>query len=251
MVGNNRMAAASENTPAVKTKDFIETFAAMMDAYPAAGLREIIRMIPDGLFVGTGLFSILSQNYSVAILFLTIFETLLITVGLQNLFGYISLPDLLPKAEALGQKCVSGFQSPTLNTLSIFFKMGVVSSFPSPPIFVYMTSCIYILSCAQQFFPEMEELGPGFSTRFYIGLILSILALLIISIFRLLTGCDTMGAIAFSIIAGLVLGIVLCFQNKTIFGKEAINLMGIPYFTNTAADGKPIYICPKNLVPRQ
>ena len=246
---NSRMASVAENTSATKTKDFIEKFAAMMDAYPAAGLREIIRMIPDGLFVGTGLFALISQNYAVAILFLTILETLLITVGLQSLFGYISLPDVLPSAASLGRNCVSGFQSPTLNTLSIFFKMGVTSAYPSPPIFVYMTACIYILACMQQFFPEMEELGPGFSTRYYVGLILSTLMLLIISIFRLLTGCDTWGVIAFSIISALILGVVLCFQNKTVFGKEAINLMGIPYFQNTTADGKPIYICPKNLVP--
>ena len=223
----------------------------MMDAYPGAGLREVIRLIPDGLFVGTGLFSLMSQNYPVAMLFLTIFETLLISVGLQNLFGYISLPDVLPNAEAVGSKCVSGFQSPTLQTMSIFFKMPVTSAYPSPPIFVFTTACMYVLSCMQQFIPEMEGLGPGFSSRFYLGIILSSIVLAIVSIYRFITKCDTMGVILVSILSGFVLGLTLCYQNKTLFGKEAINLMGIPVFINTTVDGKPIYICPQNLVPAQ
>jgi hypothetical protein len=232
-----------------KATDMIKAFADMLDAYPGAGLREVIRLIPDGLFVGTGLFALMSQNYPVSMLFLVIFETLLITVGLQNLFGYISFPDVVPKGDAIGTKCVSGFQSPTLQTLSLFFKMGATSAFPSPPIFVFTTGVIYVLSCLQQFIPEMEGLGPGFSARYYMSIILSCIALAIISIYRFMTKCDSFGSLILSILAGFVLGIVLCQQNVTLFGKEAINLMGIPVFQNQTADGKPIYICPQNLVP--
>ena len=233
-----------------KATDFIQTFADMLDAYPGAGLREVIRLIPDGLFVGTGLFALMSQNFPVSILFLTLFETLLITVGLQNLFGYISFPDVIPKGDAMGPKCISGFQSPTLQTLSLFFKMGATSAFPSPPIFVFTTGVIYVLSCLQKFIPEMESMGPGFSARFYMSIILSLLALAIISIYRFMTNCDSMGIIILSILLGFILGLSLCQQNNLIFGKESINLMGIPVFANMTADGKPIYICPQNLVPR-
>ncbi len=248
------MATTTSVTPpddkmAKKAKDMFQAFADMLDAYPGAGLREVIRLIPDGLFVGTGLFALMSQNYPVTMLFLTIFETLLITVGLQTLFGYISFPDVVPRGEAMGPKCMSGFQSPTLQTLSLFFKMGATSAFPSPPIFVFTTGVIYVLSSLANFKSEMEGLGPGFSARFYMSIILSCIALAIISIYRFMTGCDSFGSLVLSILAGFVLGIVLCQQNVTLFGKEAINLMGVPVFKNQTADGKPIYICPQNLVP--
>jgi hypothetical protein len=247
-------AAAAVTTTAEKSTkkagDFIKTFADMLDSYPGAGLREVIRLIPDGLFIGTGLFGLMSQNFPVAMLFLALFETLLITVGLQTLFGYISFPDVIPTGQSSGENCVSGFQSPTLQTLSIFFKMGATSGFPSPPIFVFTTAVIYVLSCLQKFIPEMEGLGPGFSARYYMSIVLSSIALAIIVIFRLLTKCDSFGIIVLSVLAGFVLGIVLCQQNTTLFGKEAANLMGIPMFNNTTADGKPIYICPQKLVPR-
>jgi hypothetical protein len=232
-----------------KAKDFIQSFADFMDAYPGSGFREIIRLIPDGLFVGTGLFALLSQNYPVAVFFGTIFEILLITLGLQSLFGYISLPDVFPTPQAMSPKCISGFQSPTVQTMSVFFNMAIKSAYPSPPIFVFTAASMYVISSMQQFIPEIQELGPGFSTRFYLGIFFTCLLILVISVNRLLNRCDTWGIIAFSILTGLGLGIVLAYQNKTLFGKESINIMGIPVFQNTTADGKPIYICPNKLVP--
>ena len=73
--------------------DFLAKFAKMMDAYPGAGLREIIRLTPDSLLLGTGFLGLITQNYALGMLFAALFETAFITVGLQSLFGYISLKD--------------------------------------------------------------------------------------------------------------------------------------------------------------
>ena len=227
-----------------KTKDYITKFAELMDAYPGAGLREVIRLIPDGLFVGAGLFALLTQNYPVAMLFLSMFEALLITVGLQNLAGYIALPETLPSPGSISEACVSGFQSPTLQTLSYFFKLPISSAFPSPPVFIATTAFSYILFSMQQFSKELTELGPGFSTRYYVSMILSVGCLLLISTYRFLSKCEGAGIIILSLIFGFALGIALCFQNTTFFGKESINFLGIPTFKDRTADGKPIYVCP-------
>ena len=87
--------------------------------------------------------------------------------------------------------------------------------------------------------------GPGFSTRYYVGIALSFIALLFLSIFRFLNHCETMGVITLSIAFGFLLGLVLAFQNHSLFGKEALNVLGIPYFSGRTADGKPIYVCPQ------
>lgn len=228
----------------IKTKDFISKFVDLLDAYPGAGLREVIRLIPDGLFIGTGFFALLTQNYPMAILFLSMFEALFITVGLQNLAGYIALPETLPGSGSITDACVSGFQSPTLQTLSYFFKLPVKSSFPSPPVFIATTAFTYVLSCIQQFSAELSELGPGFSTRYYVGIFLSIACLLLITSYRFVFKCDGAGILLMSLLIGFALGLALCFQNVTIFGKESINFLGIPTFKDRTAEGKPIYICP-------
>lgn len=238
--------AADEKTGS-KLKDFIQKFADFLDAYPGSGLRESVRLIPDGLFLGTGLFALMSQSYAVSILFLTLFETVLIHMGLQNLFTYISLEDTLPTKEGMTNKCVSGFYSPTLNTLAGLFNIPMKSTLPSPPILLLTTACVYVISCMQSFISEMQELGPGFSTRYYLSIVFTVLLLIMVCILRMLTGCDTWGIVIISLLIGAGLGLALSYQNKTLLGKEAINILGVPVFSNTTADGKPIYICPKKI----
>lgn len=234
----------ADDKSTAKTQAFIDKFAALLDAYPGAGLREVFRMIPDGLFVGVGLLALVTQNYPLAILFLTLLEALLVTVGLQSLTGYIGLPDTMPSGNGVSRKCVSGFQSPTLQIMSLFFKLPVTSSFPSPPIFLATTAYTYMIGAMQSFSAELSELGPGFSTRYYIGIGLSFFVLLLLSIFRFLNGCEGMGVIVLSLLFGFILGLLLVYQNNTLLGKDALNVLGVPYFANRTADGKPIYVCP-------
>jgi hypothetical protein len=165
-------------------------------------------------------------------------------VGLQSLFGYISLKDNPPNPKAVSRECTSGFQSPTLQSMSSFFKVSPQSSFPSPPVFILTTAVVYVITAMQGFSQELSELGPGYSTRYYIGIFLSLVLLFIAASYRFLTGCDAFGTILLSLLFGFALGITLCWQNNTLFGRDATNILGIPMFANTTADGKPLYICP-------
>lgn len=227
-----------------KSGEFIKRFGELLDQYPGAGFREVVRLIPDGLFLGVGLFSLLSQNYPLAILFVSLLETLFITVGMQNLSSYLDLPNLIPTAESVSKACVSGFQTPTLQTLSFIFRLPIKSSFPSPPVFVLTTAITYLISCMQGFANELSELGPGFSTRYYIGLFMSLLVLLIVTLFRFLNGCEGAGVLAISLLFGFILGMLLWYQNNSLLGRESTNILGVPMFASRTADGKPLYICP-------
>jgi|GEM_PF-3321737 len=224
--------------------DALAKFAKMMDAYPGAGLREIIRLTPDSLLLGTGFLGLITQNYALGMLFTALFETAFITVGLQSLFGYISLKDNPPNPKAASRECMSGFQSPTLQSMSSFFKVAPQSSFPSAPVFILTTAVVYVITAMQGFSQELSELGPGYSTRYYIGIFLSLVILFIAASYRFLTGCDAFGTILLSLLFGFALGITLCWQNNALFGRDATNILGIPMFANTTADGKPLYICP-------
>ena len=222
------MAAA---TGATAQLDFFGKFAKILDNYPGAGLREVIRLTPDSLLLGTGFFALITQNFALGMLFASLFETAFITVGLQSLFGYIALKDNPP--------------NPTLQSMSSFFKVAPQSSFPSPPIFILTTAVMYVITAMQGFSQELSELGPGYSSRYYIGFFLSLVVLFIASAYRFLTGCDGFGTIILSLLFGLALGITLCWQNNSLFGRESTNILGIPMFANRTADGKPIYICPQ------
>ena len=55
------MAAA---TGATAQLDFFGKFAKILDNYPGAGLREVIRLTPDSLLLGTGFFALITQNFA-------------------------------------------------------------------------------------------------------------------------------------------------------------------------------------------
>jgi hypothetical protein len=239
------MATAAAPAPPVPTgPDFFQKFLDLLELYPGSGLRELIRLVPDSLFLGVGLFAFLAQNYAMGMLFMALFEAMFITVGIQNLMGYISLSDTIGTEKSGSKECIGGFQSPTLQTVSIFFNVPARSSFPSSPIFILTTALMYVVSSAQGFSAELSELGPAFSTRYYIGLMLSLILLFIVATYRFMSGCDGFGTISLSLLFGAAAGIVLCWQNTLLFGRESTNIIGVPMFANRTADGKPIYICP-------
>ena len=239
------MEPTAPNVVAQHSHQFLDSFKQLISAYPAAGLREVFRLLPDGLFLGVGLFALLTQNYPLAVLFGTLAETLFITLGLQRLFGFLDMAATAPTEGSQTRVCTSGFQSPTLETLSLFFKLPFKSALPSPPVFVLTTAISYVLVAMQGFQKEMSELGPGFSTRYMVGIFLSLLLLFIVTLFRFLSGCEGVGILILSILFGFFMGLLLAWQNTTMFGRDSTNLLGIPMFTNRTADGKPIYICPQ------
>ena len=224
--------------------DMLSKFKTLLEAYPGAGLREIIRLVPDSLLLGSGLFALMTQNYPMGVLFGTLIEIIFLTVGIQNLATYLDLPKSLPERTSISKECKSGFQSPTLQNVSIFFKMDIKSAFPSAPVFILTAALSYVITAMQGFTAELSELGPAFSTRYYIGIVLSFILMFIVAMFRLLNNCDGIGIIILSILFGYCLGSVLCWQNNILWGRESTNVLGIPMFANTTADGSPIYICP-------
>ena len=42
-----------------------------------------------------------------------------------------------------------------------------------------------------------------------------------------------------------IVGGLIVFQNNQLFGRDAINLTGIPLLKERARDGRPLYVCPQ------
>jgi hypothetical protein len=223
---------------------FIKNLFKIVENYPGAGLKEIIRILPDGLLLGSGLLAILTQNYAYSILCMTIFEALFITVGLRKFFSYMDLPNTLPTGKSASENCVSGFVSPSLDTLSFFFNMSAESAFPSVPVFIFSIVSSYLVFSMMKFIPELNELGSAFSARFYLGLIMSFIMLFIVSMVRMINNCESFGVILMSLLVGYGLGYVFYYQNLHLFGTQSVNIMNIPFFTNKTDSGQPLYICP-------
>jgi hypothetical protein len=210
--------------------------------YPLTVGAEIMRLLPDGIIIVTGLFAFLTTSFPYAVLFGSLLESLLFFNGAKKLFGYLHISDnFLPK-EGYSKKCVTGFRSPTLEAVSLF--SGTTSStFPSAPVYLLSTLAAYIYNSLNAQIKELEALGEAYSARYYMSTIFLLLFLFMYCLFRMFAKCDTFGSILMSLIFGLLSGSLLIAQNNALFGADSINLLGIPLLRNAAADGAPLYIC--------
>jgi len=204
---------------------------------------EIFRLLPDGVIIITGFFALLTANYSYGILFVSLIESLGIYGLISKLANYLKIFNNLKSPDSYGAKCVTGFRSPTLETISIFTGLSP-STFPSAPVFIMSVLSSYIYNSLSTQINELETLGPAYASRFYLSAIFLGIFLFAFSLFRLFANCDTFGSILTSLLMGVLVGSALIAQNSALFGPQGINLLGIPLLKNRTKDGSQLYICP-------
>jgi hypothetical protein len=210
-------------------------------------VQESMRIFPDALLLGSGVYALFTQSLAYGVLFLSLVETSII-YGLINAFSsYVSLLGRFPPSTGLSsEKCRSGFIMPiaTLDTLSMFGQYPQRYPFPSAPLFMLSAACSYIFTTLQKQKKELEALGPAYATRYYTSAFFLLLIIGIFIAFRSSIGCDTMANLILSSALGLILGSLLVWQNLRLFGPQSINLIGIPLLRNRTSNGSNLYVCP-------
>jgi hypothetical protein len=209
--------------------------------------EEQFRLLPDSILFGSAILAFLTQSFPMVIFFVSMIETAGIQAGLQALFGYLDANRLIPSAAAATPQCRSGFMKSTLESLSFMAGSTIPSAYPSPPLFFLSTACAYVLSSLYGLREELEGLGPEYSARFYFAIVASFFFLLMITFYRLANSCETVGIATMSLLMGGFLGSLLVLQNWMLFGKDSVNLIGVPLLRERSAEKKPIYICPQKV----
>ena len=241
---------ASKKERNVRMASLSETFKGIYEKTLGTGgaapiVEEMLRMFPDGLVFMTGLYALLTLSFPFAILFGTLLESTLFFHILHGLAGYFRVGDSSRASST--EQCRSGFTLLGTETFSMFASK-FDASFPSSPIYMIAVTSSYFIGSLLGLSDELQAMGPGFSSRFYLSVILLSLFLMVIVSTRLMRECDGYFTALSSTIVGLLIGLVLVYQNYNIFGKngkQAINLIGIPILRGRTVDGQPIYICPK------
>ena len=226
-----------------KIKDLYTSTFGSRGAVPI--LEEMLRMFPDGLVFMTGLYALLTLSFPFAILFGSLVESTVFFHILRSVATYFRIGE--SSRESGSDQCRSGLTLLGTETFSMF-SSKYDASFPSSPIYITAVASSYFFGSLLTLSSELEALGPGFSSRFYSSVIFLSLFLLIVVCTRLLRGCDGYFTVLASMFIGLLVGLLLVYQNYNIYGKngkQAINLIGIPILRGRTVDGQPIYICPK------
>lgn len=206
-------------------------------------LTEEIRLIPDSVFAGSILLALITQNFSFGMFSVALIESLFIALGLRKVMTFLDLDRTLPSIPTDPLKCSpNAFGVSIENVLDL--GGGVLESgFPSFPVYFLTTAVSYIIGGLYSQKQELEGLGAEYASRFYIGLIGSLLLLLLVISYRMLYSCDGVGTMLMSFLFGVLSGFLLLFQNGYLFGRDAVNLTGIPLLRSRTKDGKPLYIC--------
>jgi hypothetical protein len=211
--------------------------------YPFVVTEEIFSILPDGIILMTGLFAFLTLSIPFGMLFLSLLESLLIHRGLSAVLRFITIStETEADLKERDAKCVSGFRGTTLEKLSMFSGDTSVT-FPSPSIYIISVLSAYIYNSLNAVIPELEELGPQYLSRFYLSVIFLCLFLFVFCAFRLFAGCESMSNLIISLFSGITVGSILIMQNMSLFGKNTVNLLGIPLLGSTTADGSSMNIC--------
>ncbi len=206
-------------------------------------ILEMMSTFPDGLLVVSGLFAFLTLSMPYGVFFGSMLESTLFFRIFQSATSYLNIMRPASNANEYDAKCRTGFTLPKLDTLSAFGGKGMMSPFPSAPLYMLSVASAYLFATLNQLSKELQALGPAYSSRYYVSLMLLMMLLFVFIAFRILYGCDGPGVAVLTVVLGLFIGFVLVQQNVRLFGENSINLIGIPILRSRTASGKKLYVC--------
>jgi hypothetical protein len=68
-------------------------------------------------------------------------------------------------------------------------------------------------------------------------------------IWRFMNSCDSLINVLGSTIIGLIVGMGIFLVHVYLFGRYAVNLLGLPILADKTAEGKPLYVCSPSVKP--
>jgi hypothetical protein len=202
---------------------------------------ELLRLLPDGVVFGLAILTVISFCKSYAILLLSMVEIMLLQRVFASVVGSISPAGAGPNAQAA--VCMPGFMYANTMRISLLETIGTPSMFPSPTMFFLVGVLTYMNGCVREFERELKTLGTDMNVRSTIAIVLSITLVFMLLCFRAMYGCESLGSLLVSIILGFIMGCILLFQNKSLFGREGINIMNLPMIVTALEKGRPMYVC--------
>jgi hypothetical protein len=202
---------------------------------------ELLRLLPDGVVFGLAILTVISFCKSYAILLLSMVEIMLLQRVFASVVGSISPAGAGPNAQAA--VCMPGFMYANTMRISLLETIGTPSMFPSPTMFFLVGVLTYMNGCVREFERELKTLGTDMNVLSTIAIVLSITLVFMLLCFRAMYGCESLGSLLVSIILGFIMGCILLFQNKSLFGREGINIMNLPMIVTALEKGRPMYVC--------
>lgn len=223
------------------TETYFEQIKKQLDSSLKPICVESIRILPDSIVLGTAILAGISLCKSYGVLLLTMFELMLAQRCLSMVVAAIA--PVGAEENATCPVCLPGFVFPNLMRISLVETVGKPSLFPSPSMFFLSGTIAYMLGAMQQFSREIKSLQGEIQTRTLIAAVFSLLFMLALLSLRYSYGCESFGSLLLSLILGSIMGMMIVFQNKVLFGRDGINILNVPMILTATDRGRPMYVC--------
>jgi hypothetical protein len=207
--------------------------------YITQPVREIFSLMPDSILFGSLLLYFLTKNLSYGVFAIFLFETVLS----HKLISWIFSQSVGPSRPAYTKeedlvKCRAGFKTAQTKVDRIFSH----DQYPSYGLFAVTSIATYLKMATSEFADTMDAMGTEWQTRnllvnIFIGLVVGICI-----VARAYT-CDSVSDIVVALVLAIIVGSVFFAVNKTLFGQEAMNFLGLPNMVTKESQGTPIYVC--------
>jgi hypothetical protein len=98
-----------------------------------------------------------------------------------------------------------------------------------------------------EFSSTLDAMGTEWSSRSLVAYVFIALVLAVFIISRITKCDDSIGEVIIALVLAVITGVLFFIINKSIFGQESMNFLGLPYLTQKGTDcnGNPkdIYVC--------
>lgn len=202
-----------------------------------SSVAEIHRLMPDSLLFGSLFMYFLTHNFSFGIFAVFVFETTLS----HRLIHWLIAQSVGSEPRPNKAECRTGYISDQFDAKRIFSH----DPYPSYGVFSITAIATYLGLATKEFSETREAMGPQWQSRSivsYVFITLLVLAFVLVRLF--LVDCkDTFGEICIAAFAAILVGFAFYTFNKSVFGKEAMNFLGLPFMVSKADKNDPIYVC--------
>lgn len=218
---------------AATSTDLWTKFTNFMGGTVIQTINEIHSLIPDSILFGSILLYFLTQNIAFGIFAVFIFETVLS----HKLISWMTT-QTVGSSRSVDIKCHAGYKTPRFDAQRMFSH----EAYPSYSVFSITSIATYLAMAMNEFSSTLDTMGPEWSSRKTVAYVLTSIVLIAFILVRVYA-CETISEIAIAFILALISAMLFFYINKSIFGQEAMNFLGLPYLVNKENQGSPIYVC--------
>jgi hypothetical protein len=189
---------------------------------------EVGHLSPVIMTFGTLFVALITLNYPLAMFGFSSAEAYLIYNTISGVSSLAATPFSGVKTESSKKECSSFYQGLSPSRFEYFMKRGLLKEFPNTPLYFICFAASYCIQSMFFFSKECSELGPSYSNRIYLALLATGMFIILYTLYLVIHGCDGFFSLLATILIGLLVGYLICYQNYFLFGKSSVDLIFVP-----------------------